>query len=105
MDKPHPDDQKSKGKKTIRQSKNYAKSKSKDYAIKHGILRGAYGGLFDEVAVDIDIPVDVSLSDMAKPRALPFSREAILSANHPKVVRTLPVSQLGKNTLCKWPYL
>ena len=63
LDKPHQDDQTSKGKKTIRQSTNYAKSKGKDYAIKHGVLRGAYGGLSDEVAVDIKVPVDVSSID------------------------------------------
>ena len=33
------------------------------YAIKHGVLRGAYGGLSDEVAVDIKVPVDVSSID------------------------------------------
>ena len=60
LDKPHQDDQKYKGKKTIWQSTNYTKSKGKDYAIKHSILQGAYGGLSDEVAVDIKVPVDVS---------------------------------------------
>lgn len=63
LDKPHQDDQRSKGKKYTQQSTSYTKSKSKDYAIKRGVLRGAYGGLSDEVAVGIEVPVDVSASD------------------------------------------
>jgi superfamily II DNA/RNA helicase len=63
LDKPHQDDQKSRGKKSIRQSTNYARTKSRDFAIKRGVLRGAYGGLSDEVSVGIEVPVDVSSSD------------------------------------------
>ena len=63
LDKPHQDDQRSKGKKYPRQYTNYTKSKSKVYAIKCGVLRGAYGGLSDDVSVGIEVPVDVSASD------------------------------------------
>jgi superfamily II DNA/RNA helicase len=63
LDKPHQVDQRSKGKNYSRQSTNYTKSKSKDYAMKRGVLRGAYGGLSDEVAVGIEVPIDFSASD------------------------------------------
>ncbi|KAF8172287.1 P-loop containing nucleoside triphosphate hydrolase protein [Pholiota molesta] len=56
-------DQKSKGKKTIWQSSNYPKAKTKDYAIKHGVLRGAYGGVSEQVVAGIDVPVDVASAD------------------------------------------
>lgn len=63
LDKGCQDEQKSKAKKTIRQSSNYPKVKTKDYAIKRGVLRGAYGGLSDKVAAGVVVPVDVSSID------------------------------------------
>jgi superfamily II DNA/RNA helicase len=63
LNKHHQDDQQSKRKKNIRQSTKYPKSKTKGYAIKHGVLRGGYSGLTDEVAIDINVPVDVSSID------------------------------------------
>jgi superfamily II DNA/RNA helicase len=63
LDSPHQHDQKSKGKKTIRQSSSYPKAKTKDYAIKHGVLRGAYGGVSEQVVAGINVPVDVSSAD------------------------------------------
>ncbi|EDR07545.1 uncharacterized protein LACBIDRAFT_298548 [Laccaria bicolor S238N-H82] len=65
LDKGGQDKQKTKGKKTIRQSSNYPKAKTKEYVIKCGVRRGAYGGLFDEVATGVDVPVDVSSIDEA----------------------------------------
>lgn len=63
LDKGCQDEQKTKVKKTIQQSSNYPKAKTKEYAIKHGVRRGAYGGQFDEVAMGVDVPVDVSSID------------------------------------------
>lgn len=63
LDKGCQDEQKTKAKKTIRQSSNYPKAKTKEYAIKRGVLRGAYGGLFDRVATGVDVRIDVSSVD------------------------------------------
>ena len=57
------DKQKTKAKNTIWQLPNYPKAKTKEYAIKCGVLQGAYGGLFDEVVTGVDVRVDVSSID------------------------------------------
>jgi len=63
LDKGCQDKQKTKAKNTIWQLPNYPKAKTKEYAIKCGVLQGAYGGLFDEVATGVDVRVDVSSID------------------------------------------
>jgi superfamily II DNA/RNA helicase len=63
LDKGCQDEQKTKVKKTIRQSSNYPKVKMKKYAIKRGVLLGTYGSLSDKVATGIDVPIDVSSID------------------------------------------
>jgi len=63
LDKGCQDEQKTKVKKAIWQSSNYSKAKTKEYAIKRGVLWGAYGGLSNKVATGIDVPVDVSSID------------------------------------------
>ena len=59
----NPQDENKKGKKSIRQSAAYSKAKTKDYAIKHGVLRGAYGGLTNEVGHIQEVPVDIGSID------------------------------------------
>ncbi|KAF9477172.1 P-loop containing nucleoside triphosphate hydrolase protein, partial [Pholiota conissans] len=64
LDKSCQDDQKPKGKKNgLRQASSYPKAKSKDYAIKRGVLRGGSSGLSDGVAIGVDVPVDISSID------------------------------------------
>lgn len=63
LDRPNQDDQKAKAKKGIRQAPNYPKAKTKDYAIKRGVLRGAYGGFSDEVGANVEVRVDISSID------------------------------------------
>ncbi|EDQ98295.1 uncharacterized protein LACBIDRAFT_304441 [Laccaria bicolor S238N-H82] len=42
----------------VREPTNYAKSKDKDYAVNHGVLRGAFGGASDEIPARIEVPLD-----------------------------------------------
>jgi len=47
----------------VREAMNYPKSKDKDYAINHGVLRGAFGGAMDKIPRRIDVPLDQDSSD------------------------------------------
>lgn len=48
----------SKKKGNVREATEYPKSKDKEYAIKHGVLRGAHDGRNDAVTERGDVPID-----------------------------------------------
>jgi len=55
------DDQKGKPKTkkaNVRERTNYPKSKDKNYAANHGVLRGAFGGASDEICTKIEVVLD-----------------------------------------------
>lgn len=49
---------KSTKKKTVRTATEYPKSKNKEHAAHHGVLRGAHGGKSDAVPAHVDTPLD-----------------------------------------------
>ena len=63
LDKVCENDRKSQAKKPYDNHRIIPKRKTKDYAVKGGILRGGCGGLTHGVADGIDVPVDVSSND------------------------------------------
>lgn len=42
----------------VREPTSYPKSKDKNYAVNHGVLRGAFGGATDKILAQIDVPLD-----------------------------------------------
>ena len=42
----------------VREATSYPKSKDKNYAVNHGVLRGAFGGATDEIPAQIEVPLD-----------------------------------------------
>lgn len=48
----------SKKKGNVREATEYPKSKDKEYAVKHGVLRGSYGGGSDVVSERTEVPID-----------------------------------------------
>lgn len=42
----------------VREATEYPKSKDKEYAVKHGVLRGSYGGGSDVISDKIEVPID-----------------------------------------------
>lgn len=47
----------------VREATEYPKSKDKAYAIKHGVLCGAFGGASDAVPAQIEVPLDLLCID------------------------------------------
>lgn len=47
----------------VREATDYPKSKDPNYAVKHGVLRGAYGGQSDGVVECLEVPVDTYAID------------------------------------------
>ena len=43
----------------VREATEYPKSKDKNYAINHGVLRGVFGGASDKIPVRIEVPLDL----------------------------------------------
>jgi hypothetical protein len=43
----------------VREATKHPKSKDKTYAVKHGVLHGAFGGAYDTIPAQIEVPLDL----------------------------------------------